>query len=71
MVHSLFDTLVKRIPVNVGVKDNCRYDSSNLFIRYFDESLVDTLVKDVPINVGVKNDYRYRFNLVLNRRLFF
>ena len=62
----------------MGVENNCRYDSSNLFIiivyHYFDESLIDTLVEHVPINVGVKSDYLYYlygfFNLVLNRRLF-
>ena len=32
MMHPLFDTFVKHIPINVGVKNDCQYDSSNLFI---------------------------------------
>ena len=31
-MHLLFDTLVKHVPINVGVKNDYQYDSSNLFI---------------------------------------
>ena len=46
MMHPLFDMLVKHAPINVGVKNNCGYDSSNLFIIIL---MNDTLVKPVPI----------------------
>ena len=61
------------VHINVGVINNCRYDSSNLFIIILmnPELTQYKLGKHVPINVGVKNDYRYRiFNLVFNGRLF-
>ena len=32
MMHPLFDMLVKHVPINVGVKNDCRYDSNNLFV---------------------------------------
>ena len=54
MVHPLFDSLVKHVPVNVGMKNNCRYDSSNLLIIILmNPYVINTLVKDIPINVGV------------------